>query len=247
MVATRAVQPPAVVRGARQKVVVGVTDVVEHQADDGQGQQRRQTEVVQHHGQQDHVAQQHRLQRVKAVGGPGRGDDRAVVRQVKALEPARVQQPVVGVEVHFVPQCERQHLQRDLQGAGLVVDACPTQLEQPPRHQQPGAEDDNRQRRQPPFARQLPRRHGAPVQHRAVAQHRQHAPREPQRERAQQQIDGAEVRQAERHHLVPGQVKKAHVGHGKVLGCERDSGHIVPALCRRAVGDGRGRIARAGG
>ena len=114
-----------------EEIVVGVADAVEEQAEQRHRGQRPEAEVVQHHGQHDHVAQHQRLDRMEAVGRERRGHHRAVMRQVKAPQRPGVQQAVVDPEVHVIPGQQEQDLQRDLLPAGVRIQMRPAQLQQP--------------------------------------------------------------------------------------------------------------------
>ena len=185
---------------AREEVVIGMPDHVQHQAEHRHRRQRPEIEVVHQHGQQDDVAQHQRLQRVEAVGRPGRGHIGAVVVPMEADQGLGVQQPVVQPEVHIVPDHQHHDLGRHPGGAGRGGQLGPAQLQQAPGHDHAGAEEQHRQRRLAPFALQLVGLQGPRVQHLAHLAARQHAG-QGRHAPAAQQVQRAKEGQAHGHDL----------------------------------------------
>ena len=115
-----------------EKIVIGMANAVEKQAEQRHGQERPETEVMHDHGQQDHIAQHDRLQRMKAVGGKRCHHHGRMVRAVIAAQPAGMQETMIDPEVHIVPDHQSQNFQGNTGRAGIGRQMRPAQLQESP-------------------------------------------------------------------------------------------------------------------
>ncbi|KAG1460068.1 hypothetical protein G6F57_014387 [Rhizopus arrhizus] len=196
---------PVRIRHLGEEVVIGVPDAIEEQAEQRHCRQRPEAEIMQQHGQQDHVAQHQGLDGMEAVGGERRRHDRTVMRQMKSPQRLGVEQPVVDPEMHVVPGHQHQDFDHYLLPAGIRVQVRPPQLQQAPREAPAGTEPPARQPRLGELAAQLAWRQRPRVQRTPHAQRRQHVLRQQPGRRAEDQIDAAKKQQPRQHYLPGGQ------------------------------------------
>jgi len=123
------------------------------------------------------------------------------MRQVKAAQQPRVQEPVVDPEMHVVPGYERQDFQHYLLPARVRIQARPAELQEAPREDHAGAEQQDRQTGLRQLAPQLSRRQGPRIERPAQAKGRQDVPRQQPRGRAKHHVDAAEKEQPRQHDL----------------------------------------------
>ncbi len=202
MVPLRIRQPaPALGQG----LVIGMAHTVVGQREHRQQRQGCERKRPHHHRHDQHTPQHQRLHRMEGVGRPRRCHHRAVVGQVKvAKQPRVVQQAVVRIEVHVVPQQQHRHLRQHARAGRLQRDGRPTHLQQAPRHQQAHPENQHRSAGLPELTAHLVGAQRTRVQHPSQLERRQQPAGEPPAQAGEGQVERGEIQNAPQRHMGGG-------------------------------------------